>query len=112
MAQFYDLSSKQDYRRRIKGLKGKVVALVNDQHTLVENYIEIHAIHTKIQRSLIPIIGKGLSYLFRTATESDLNTICSSVSILAKSQGEIAHAVDENILVINITGVRKWTNFE
>ena len=53
----------------------QIVPLLNDQQTLVENYIELHAIHTKMKRSLIPIIGKGLSYLFGTATESDFNTI-------------------------------------
>ena len=42
-----------------------------------------------MKRSLIPIIVKGISYLFGTATESDLNIICSSVSRLAKSQEEI-----------------------
>ena len=54
-----------------------------------------------MKRTLIPIICKGLSYLFETATEPDLNTICSSASRLAKSQDEIAHVVNENILVIN-----------
>ena len=53
----------------------------------------------KKKRSLIPIIGNGLNYLFGTATESDFNTICSSVSRLAKYQEEIAHVVDENISV-------------
>ena len=66
-------------------MKGETVALLNDQHTLVENYIELHAIHTQMKRSLTPIIGKGLSYLFGTTTESVLNTICSGVSRLAKS---------------------------
>ena len=58
-----------------------------------------------MKRSLIPIIGNGLSYLFGTTTEFDLNTMCSSLSRLAKSQEEIAHVVDENISVINITTV-------
>ena len=84
--QFYDFLSKQDYGRIIKGLKGEIVALLHDQHTLVEKYIELHTIHTKMKRSLIPILGKGLNYLFGTATGSDLSTICSSVSRLAKSQ--------------------------
>ena len=56
-----------------------------------------------MKRSLIPIIGWCLNYSFRTATESDLNTMCSSVNRLAKSQEEIAHVVDENIAVMNIT---------
>ena len=76
---FYDFPSKQDYGGIIKGLKGEIAALLN--------YIELHTIRTKMKRSLISVIGKDLSYLFGTATESDLNTIHSSVSILAKSQG-------------------------
>ena len=59
---------------------------------------------------MIPIIGKGLNYLFGTATESDLNTICSSFSRLAKSQEMIANAVDENISLINITRVEMSEN--
>ena len=104
--QFYDFPSKQHYWQIIKGLKGEIVALLNDQHTLVEHYIDLHAIHTNIKRSLISIIGKGLSYLFGTATESDLNTIHSNISRLTKIQEEIAHVVDENISVINMTTVK------
>ena len=103
--QFYNFPSKQDYGRITVGLKCEIVALQNDQHTSVENYIELHAITHKIKGSLIHIIGKGLSYLFGTVTEADLNTICSHVSRWAKSQEEIAHVVDENIYVINITRV-------
>ena len=63
-----------------------------------------------MKRTLIPIIGKGLSYLFGTAAESDLNTTCSSVSRLAKSQEEMAHVVYKNISVINITRVEMSEN--
>ena len=76
----------------------------------MENYTELHALHTKMKKSLIPIIGKGPSYLFKTATESDLNTIRSNVSRLAKSQDEVACVLDENIFVINITRVEMPKN--
>ena len=52
-----------------------------------------------MKRSLIPIIGKGLSYTFGTGTESDLSTIDSSVSGLAENQEEI----DSNIQAISRT---------
>ena len=91
--EFYDFPSKQYYRGIIKGLKGEIVALQNGQHTLVENCIELHVIHTKMKRSLILIIGKDVSYIFGTDTEPDLNTIHSSVSRLAKRQEEIDHVV-------------------
>ena len=108
--QFYDFPSKQDYGRIIKELKGKIVALLNDQHTLMENYIELHAIQTKMKRSLIPIIGKSLIYLFGITTESHVKTLLSSASKLPKSQEEIAHVVDENVSVINITRVKMSEN--
>ena len=107
--QFYDCPSKQDYRWIIKELKGEIVTQQKGQHTVVENYIEMHAIHTKMKR-VIPIICKGPSYLFGTATESDLKTICLSVSELARSHRVIAHVVDVNILVINITRVERSEN--
>ena len=70
---------------------------------LVESYIDLHAIYTRIQRSLIPIIGKGLSFLFGTATEADLKVIHNNIDNLANNQDEMAHVIDENISVINIT---------
>ena len=63
-----------------------------------------------MKRSLIPKIGKSHSYIYGTATEYDLNTKCSSVSRLAKSQEEIAHVVNENISVINITRIEMSEN--
>ena len=30
--------------------------------------MDLHAIHSRVQRALIPIIGKGLNLLFGTAT--------------------------------------------
>ena len=60
---FYDFPLKQDYGRIIKGLKGETVALIDHQYNLVKNNIELHALHTKMKRSLIPMIGKDLNYL-------------------------------------------------
>ena len=65
----------------------------------MENSIELHAIQTKMKRLLIPIIGKGLSS-FWNHYRSDLNTIHSSVSRLAKSQEEIVHVIGQYVLVI------------
>ena len=82
----------------------------SDMETRKKDTDFLHAIHTKLKRSLIPIIGTGLSYLSGTATKSDLNVICSCVSRLVKSQEEIAPVVDENTLLINITRVEMSEN--
>ena len=77
---------------------------------LVESYIDLHAIYTRIQRSLIPIIGKGLSFPFSTGTETDLKVIYNNIDKLANNQEEMAHVIDENISVINITRVEMSQN--
>ena len=104
------MPSELDYRGIITGFKGAIAAPQNDQHTLVENYIELYAIHIKMKRSLISKVGKGLSYLFGTATESDLKTICSNIIRLAKSQEDIGHVIDEKVLEINIIRVERSEN--
>ena len=73
--QLYESPSKQDFKFVIAGLKAEIVALQEDKSPFSGSYIDIHAIHSRVQRSLIPIKGKGLNFIFGTATESDLKTI-------------------------------------
>ena len=108
--QFYEAPSKQDFRSVIAGLRTEIATLQKDLMNLVESYIDLHAMHTRIQRSLIPIIGKGLSFLFGTATEADLKVIHNNIDKLANNQEEMAYVIDENISVINITRVEMSQN--
>ena len=108
--QLYESPSEQNFKSVIAGLKAEIVALQEDKVNLVGSYIDLHAIHSRVQRSLIPIIGKGLNFLFGTATESDLKTIHNNVDRLAKNQEEMAHIIDENISVINVTRVEMSEN--
>ena len=81
-----------------------------DKVNVVGSYIYLYAIPSRVKRSLIPIIGKGPNFLFGTATESDLKTIPNNVKRLAKNQEKMAHIIDENISVINVTRVELSEN--
>ena len=94
----------------IAGLKAEIIALQEDKVNLVGSYTDLHTVHSRVQRSLIPIIGKGLNFLFGTATESNLKTIHNNVDRLAKNQEEMAYVIDENISVINVTRVEMSEN--
>ena len=107
--QLYKSPSKQDFKSVISGLKAEIIALQEDKVNLVGSYIALHTIHSMVQRSLIPIIGTGLNFLFGTITESDLKTICNNVDKLAKNQ-EVAQIIDEDISVINVTRVEMSEN--
>ena len=107
---FYNFPSKQDYHTIIKTLTEEIKSLENDRINLLHDYIDLHEVHFRSPRSLLPFIGKGLSYLFGTASESDLKTIRTSIDNLANNQKEITHVVDENISIINVTRIELKEN--
>ena len=86
MERFYDYPSKQDNHKTIKGLNDEINSLQNDRKNLVDDYIELDCMHNRMKRSLIPIISKGLSYLFGTATQTDLRTIWVNIDKLANNK--------------------------
>lgn len=55
------------------------------------------------RRSLLPIIGKAFSFLFRTVSESDLQGIRKNINNLANNQQKITHVVKESLTLINST---------
>lgn len=57
------------------------------------------------RRSLLPIIGKAFSFLFRTVSESDLQGIRKNINNLANNQQKITHVAKENITLINSTRI-------
>lgn len=57
------------------------------------------------KRSLLPIIGKALSFLFGTVSESDLKEINKNINILAENQEQIIHDLDLSISVLNMSRI-------
>ena len=70
----------------------------------MDGYIEHYFMHIRF-KDLILLIRKGLSYLFGTATHSDLRKIWINVDRLANNPKEIAHVVYESILIIIVPQV-------
>jgi hypothetical protein len=44
---------------------------------------EIHSIHSRGKRAVIPIVGKALSFLLGTLDEADLETIKTNIRIIS-----------------------------
>ena len=53
--QLYESPSKQDFKFVIAGLKAEIIALQEDTFNLVGSYIDLHGIHSRVQRSMIPL---------------------------------------------------------
>jgi len=70
---------------------------------------EIKSIHSETsrgKRSLIPIVGKALSFLFGTLSESDISSIINNINSLARNQQNIVHVLHESLSVIQVSQKR------
>ena len=67
-------------------------------------------LYNRGKRSLIPVIGQALNFLFGTVDESDLSDIDRHVEELAAKQTEIAHIVEDSISIIKLSGAKITEN--
>ncbi|CAC5403541.1 unnamed protein product [Mytilus coruscus] len=89
-------------QREVEGLnrtKDYLQSQFNDYKSLY--YDETAKFRTK--RSLFPIIGKALSFLFGTVSDSDLSKIRRNIKTLAQNQDAIRHIVQDGLTILNTT---------
>ena len=88
-------------------LQAEFIQFEHDITTLKNMYSLIHQTATNDQvrpkRAVIPIIGDALSWLFGTASASDLSKLQSGLDSLRQSQENIIHVVDESLTIMNKT---------
>ncbi|KAK6183155.1 hypothetical protein SNE40_010686 [Patella caerulea] len=60
---------------------------------------------TRPRRAILPIVGKALSYLFGTVSQSEFNTIKHNVKKLYKNQESIIHVVDQSLSILNVSRI-------
>ncbi|CAC5387938.1 unnamed protein product [Mytilus coruscus] len=89
-------------QREVEGLnrtKDYLQSQFNDYKSLY--YDETAKFRTK--RSLFPIIGKALSFLFGTVSDSNLSKIRRNIKTLAQNQDAIRHIVQDGLTILNTT---------
>ena len=75
LIQIYDKPRREGFLNSFYGLKKQIKDLQIDRRNVIESYVEIHSLKSRSKRSLIPIIGKALHFLFGTLTSADVNKI-------------------------------------
>ena len=90
-----------------KNLRAKFTTI----KTIQENdFLEYETLKSRHTWSVLPIVGKALSFLFGTTSEEDLNSIKRSVQNLSQDQKQITHVLEENISILNVTRIQVAEN--
>ena len=70
---------------------------------LVKRYHDIISINHRQKRSVIPIVGKALGYLFGMASDSDMQAVNKAILNLKTTQKGVVHLLEDSISMVNIT---------
>ena len=96
------------FENTLRVVKYEVQNLNQTQAFLLSELEDIKSLHFTIRtkrnkRALLPIVGKALSFLFGTLSESDIESIKNNINTLAKNQKHITHVLKESLSVIKVS---------
>ena len=99
----FDKASVTLYKRVLVSIQTEIHNLHRRRYQLLSVFNQYRSLQRKSKRSLIPIVGKALSFLFGTVSEDDLNTIRRNIYNLASNQRKLNHVIKDSLTLINNT---------
>ena len=99
----YDEPEKQAFYNSFLGLRKEIEGIRVFLNSILKTYQNFRILQSRSKRSLLPIVGKALSFLFGTVSEDDLHSIKSNINQLSANQRKISHVVEESLTLLNDT---------
>ena len=110
IVEYYEAPKKQGFLNTFTSLNKEIDNLNQTHLSIISTFTDYKSLHPRVTRSLLPIVGKALSFLFGVISEGDLDQIKESVKKLADSQQTIIHVVEKAISVLDISRVQITEN--
>ena len=86
-------------------------SIIAYQWKKMHNYLRgIELLQTRPKRAVLPIVGKALSVLFGTVSESDMKTIRRKLKDVEEGQKVLAQVAKESVSILNVTRVELAKN--
>ena len=108
--QYYHKPGYETYLNAFSTLKQEYQLLAELHETVLGGLRDYQTLHTRDKRSVLPFVGRIMSFLFGTVSDEDLSTIKSNIRILSRNQKRISHVLEESLTIINVTRVEVAQN--
>lgn len=106
---YYERTNLTGYVHTFNSLHEEI-GILNDTYEIVrDTFVDYRSLRSQRRinkRSLLPIVGQAMSFLFGTVSDADLTHIQNSVNDLAKNQGRIIHNLEHSITILNLSRVQ------
>ncbi|VDI05240.1 Hypothetical predicted protein [Mytilus galloprovincialis] len=100
---FYSKPGYEMYFRTLNNLKEEYRWLTGMYETILSGLQEYDKLQHRTKRSVLPFVGRIMSFLFGTVSDEDLRTINSNIRVLANNQKRISHVLIESLTIVNVT---------
>ena len=98
----YDRPGKENFMNIFSNLRSEFQSLMVTEVSILDTFKDYQTLHRQ-KRSVLPIVGKAMNFLFGTITESDLSSIKNNIRTLSENQKQISHVLTENLSILNVT---------
>ena len=102
----YDGPKQESFRETLSGLREEVFDLKRTLAGIFQSYSDYRALGSRSRRSLIPAIGRVMSFLFGTLDENDIKDVRRGINDLSKNQQSIIHVLEEQMTILNVSRVQ------
>ena len=103
MIRHYSGAKYESFSNTLKNLREEVESLDGVLTGTLQSYMDYKSLGSRTRRSVLPVVGKIMSFLFGTISESDLEDIRRALNELSKNQLDIVHMLEEQMSILNVS---------
>ena len=92
----YKDDNQKQYLNYFQNIDNQIVTLKETYFDVIRSVDSYRLFGKRPARSLVPIIGKALNFLFGTVSESQLKSIKQNINVLTKNQKDILHVLEDS----------------
>ena len=96
---------QEGYLGTLKYLLKEAEYLGDTVESVQSNFEDYRALGAKAKRSLLPVGGSILSFLFGTLTEADLSDIRQAINDLSGNQQTVVHLLEEQMTILKVSRI-------
>ena len=102
----YDGPKQKSFHETLSSLREEVFDLKRTLAGIFQSYSDYRALGSRSRRSLIPAIGREMSFLFGTLDENDIEDVRRGINDLSKNQQSVIHVLEEQMNILNVSRVQ------
>lgn len=110
---YYRRTNQTGFVYTFESLHEEIAMLNNTLKSITnkfDDYKSLKSGNNRHKRSLLPIVGKAMHWIFGVITETDLDNINRNLNDLAENQESIIHNLEQSLTILNLTRVQVQEN--